>query len=88
MKQSGAALGYGHYAAAITKTASGHYQVTDPAMRSADSQAAQRSDRERDHGGRLHQANADSAGGTSSAARRAKASFTSRIFSAPAARRG
>src|ERR1700684_755517 len=34
MKQSGAALGYGQYAAAITKTASGHYQVQDPAMRS------------------------------------------------------
>jgi len=34
MKQSGAALGYGQYAAAITKTASGHYQVPDPAMRS------------------------------------------------------
>src|ERR1700691_1733952 len=34
MKQSGAALGYGQYAAAITKTASRHYQVTDPAMRS------------------------------------------------------
>src|SRR5271163_3094399 len=34
LKQSGAALGYGQYAAAITKTASGHYQVTDPAMRS------------------------------------------------------
>jgi hypothetical protein len=34
MKQSGAELGYGRYAAAITKTASGHYQVTDPAMRS------------------------------------------------------
>src|SRR5271163_5274025 len=34
MKQSGAELGYGRYAAAITQTASGHYQVTDPAMRS------------------------------------------------------
>jgi hypothetical protein len=34
VKQSGAALGYGQYAAAITKTASGHYQVSDPAMRS------------------------------------------------------
>ncbi len=34
LKQSGAALGYGQYAAAITKTASGHYQVADPAMRS------------------------------------------------------
>ena len=35
MKQSGAALGYGQYAAAITKTGSGHYEVTDPVMRSA-----------------------------------------------------
>ena len=35
MKQSGAALGYGQYAAAITKTASGHYEVADPVMRSA-----------------------------------------------------
>jgi len=34
LKQSGAALGYGQYAAAITKTAAGHYQVSDPAMRS------------------------------------------------------
>src|ERR1700685_3051089 len=34
MKQSGAALGYGQYAAAITKSASGHYEVADPAMRS------------------------------------------------------
>jgi hypothetical protein len=35
MKQSGASLGYGQYADAITKTASGKYEVTDPAMRSA-----------------------------------------------------
>jgi hypothetical protein len=34
MKQSGAALGYGQYAAAITKSASGHYVVADPVMRS------------------------------------------------------
>jgi len=34
MKQSGAALGYGQYAAAITETASGHYEVRDPTMRS------------------------------------------------------
>lgn len=34
VKQSGAALGYGQYAAAITETASGHYEVRDPAMRS------------------------------------------------------
>jgi hypothetical protein len=33
MKQSGAELGYGRYAAAITGTASGHYQVADPEMR-------------------------------------------------------
>jgi hypothetical protein len=33
MKQAGAELGYGRYAAAITQTASGHYQVTDPEMR-------------------------------------------------------
>jgi hypothetical protein len=33
IKQSGAALGYGRYADAITQTASGHYQVNDPAMR-------------------------------------------------------
>ena len=35
MKQSGAALGYGQYAAAIANTASGHYVVSDPVMRSA-----------------------------------------------------
>jgi hypothetical protein len=35
IKQSGAALGYGQYADAITKTASGRYEVSDPAMRSA-----------------------------------------------------
>ena len=34
LKQSGAALGYGRYADAITRTASGHYEVQDPAMRS------------------------------------------------------
>jgi Transglycosylase SLT domain len=35
IKQAGAALGYGQYAAAITQTASGHYEVSDPAMRNA-----------------------------------------------------
>jgi hypothetical protein len=35
LKQSGAALGYGQYADAITKTASGKYEVRNPAMRSA-----------------------------------------------------
>jgi hypothetical protein len=34
MKQAGPTLGYSRYADAITKTASGHYQVRDPAMRS------------------------------------------------------
>jgi len=34
MKQSGAVLGYGQYAAAITQTAAGNYEVRDPAMRS------------------------------------------------------
>jgi Transglycosylase SLT domain len=34
VKQSGAALGYGQYADAITRTSSGHYQVSDPVMRS------------------------------------------------------
>jgi hypothetical protein len=34
IKQSGAALGYGAYADAITKTPSGNYVVNDPAMRS------------------------------------------------------
>ncbi len=33
MKQTGAALGYGRYAAAISQTASGRYVVPDPAMR-------------------------------------------------------
>jgi hypothetical protein len=33
IKQSGSALGYGRYADAITQSASGHYQVNDPAMR-------------------------------------------------------
>ncbi len=33
MKQSGAALGYSRYADAITKTASGRYEVADPALR-------------------------------------------------------
>ena len=33
MKQSGPALGYGRYADAITKTASGRYEVSDPTMR-------------------------------------------------------
>jgi hypothetical protein len=34
MKQSGAALGYGRFAAAISRTASGHYEVKDPTVRS------------------------------------------------------
>jgi hypothetical protein len=34
MKQSGASLGYGQYADAITRTASGHYEIKDPALRS------------------------------------------------------
>jgi hypothetical protein len=34
MKQAGPALGYGQYAAAITKNASGRYEVSDPQMRS------------------------------------------------------
>src|ERR1700761_2931379 len=33
LKDAGPALGYGRYAAAITKTASGHYVVKDPAIR-------------------------------------------------------
>jgi len=33
MKQAGASLGYGRYAAAIEKTASGRYIVNDPALR-------------------------------------------------------
>jgi hypothetical protein len=33
MKQAGAALGYGRYAAAISQTASGRYVVQDPALR-------------------------------------------------------
>jgi hypothetical protein len=33
MKQSGAALGYGRYADAITRTASGRFEVSDPAIR-------------------------------------------------------
>jgi hypothetical protein len=34
IKQFGAVLGYGRYADAISKTASGHYQVKDPGLRS------------------------------------------------------
>jgi Transglycosylase SLT domain len=34
IKQAGPSLGYGQYAAAITQTASGRYEVQDPAMRS------------------------------------------------------
>ena len=35
MKQDGAALGLGQYADAITRSSDGHYDVSDPAMRSA-----------------------------------------------------
>ena len=87
MKQSGPALGYGQYAAAITKTASGHYEVSDPVDAQRNSQAAQRSDRERDHGGRVHSSQCGGAVGRGSAARPAKANSTSPISSAPAARR-
>lgn len=34
LKQSGPTLGYGRYADAITRTASGHYEVKDPTLRS------------------------------------------------------
>jgi hypothetical protein len=34
IKQAGAALGFGRFADAISKTASGHYEVRNPAMRS------------------------------------------------------
>jgi hypothetical protein len=34
VKESGTALGYGRYAAAITRSSSGRYQVSDPALRS------------------------------------------------------
>jgi hypothetical protein len=34
IKQSGPALGYARYAAAITRSGSGHYEVKDPALRS------------------------------------------------------
>ncbi len=54
MKQSGAALGYGHYADAITKTASGRYEVSDPGDTQRNPEAAQRPDRECGDGGRLH----------------------------------
>jgi len=33
LKQAGPSLGYGRYADAITRTASGHYEVQDPGMR-------------------------------------------------------
>src|SRR5215471_11311382 len=33
MKRAGAALGYGKYADAIVQNASGHFDVSDPAMR-------------------------------------------------------
>jgi hypothetical protein len=35
MKQDGAALGLGQYADAISRSSDGHYEVSDPAMRSA-----------------------------------------------------
>jgi len=35
LKQAGAAHGYGQYADAITQTADGHYEVTDPGQRAA-----------------------------------------------------
>jgi len=35
VKEAGAALGYGDYAAAITRSPSGHYSVSDPAAREA-----------------------------------------------------
>ena len=55
MKQSGAALGYGKYADAISKTPQGRYVVNDPAMRKRDLRAAQGSDRQCRDGGRVRQ---------------------------------
>ena len=43
VKEAGAQLGYGKYADAITKSSSGAYSVSDPAMRGADHEAARRS---------------------------------------------
>ena len=56
MKQSGAALGYGKYADAITQDAvRAATSVSDPAMRQRDHGAAQGPDRERRDGGRVRQ---------------------------------
>ena len=88
MKQAGRALGYGRYADAITRTASGHYEVQRSGDAQRDPQAAQRSDRQRGDGRRLHPGQRGVFERSGSAARRARANSTSRIFSAPAAPRG
>ena len=42
IKKSGAALGYGQYASAITQRPSGHYEVRDPACATPSSSWAER----------------------------------------------
>ena len=54
MKQAGPSLGYGQYADAITKNASGTIRSEGSGDAQRNSQAAQRSDRERGDGRRLH----------------------------------
>ena len=50
VKEAGAALGYGQYADAISKSPSGMFSVSDPAARKAILDSARRSDRERRNG--------------------------------------
>jgi len=72
MKQAGPALGYGQYADAITKNASGQYEVADPTMRSEILQAAQRPTVNAVMAGAFTQSNAAVLFGRVSAVRRAR----------------
>ena len=87
MKQAGAALGYGDYAAAITQDASGRYQVQDASVRSEILKL--RNDPTVNAEWRaLSPRPMPQRSARSSAARRPRANSISRIFSASAARRG
>ena len=88
MKQAGAALGFGRYADAITQTASGNYEVRDPAMRSEILKLRNDPAANALMARRFHQEQRIGAWASASAVSPARASSTLRTFSGSAAARG
>ena len=88
MKQAGPALGYGRYADAITETASGQYQVSDPALRNEILNLRTDPAANAAMAGAFTQSNAAALSDRLGRVRRAKVNSTLRTFSAPATQRG